>query len=126
MPISFLKSRQRYAILLHPSNNQLSGKETLAELWILGRLNNCSKQMNGLLEELSFMPATIAVHNFWLYELCDVYIEVMKSLLSSDNPEFVRSAKDTLYTCLDQGLKLLHPMMPYVTEELYHVLFECV
>lgn len=66
------------------------------------------------------MLATQAVYQFWLYELCDVYIEAMKPLSADDAPENVRrSAQDTLYTCLDQGLKMLHPFMPFVTEELW-------
>jgi valyl-tRNA synthetase len=118
--ISYQSLLQRYSNF-DSYSFQLSGKETLAELWILGRISNCAKQVNVLLEDMSFMAAASTVYNFWLYELCDIYIEVTKSLLESKDPLLVRSAKDTLYTCLDQGLKMLHPMMPYVTEELYHV-----
>lgn len=64
--------------------------------------------------------ATTTVYDFWLYQLCDVYIEAMKPLSGDDAPESVRrSAQDTLYTTLDYGLKMLHPFMPFVTEELW-------
>ena len=64
--------------------------------------------------------ATQCVYDFWLYELCDIYIEAMKPLSSETAEESVRrSAQDTLYTCLDLGLRMLHPFMPFVTEELW-------
>ena len=84
------------------------------------------------------MLATTSVFNFWLYELCDVYIvrlpltsplvassetpvqEATKPMTDPSAPaEVRRSAQDTLYTCLDLGLRLLHPFMPFVTEELW-------
>ena len=86
------------------------------------------------------MAATNAVYNFWLYELCDVYIvrhvissvvelagrqrmriqEAMKPMTDPSAPARTRiSAQQTLYTCLDHGLRLLHPFMPFVTEELW-------
>ena len=92
-------------------------EKSLPEEWILSRLNTTSKEINTLLQEMSFMAATNSVYSFWLYDLCDVYIEVSKYLIESENTS--KSAKNTLYICLEQGLKLLHPMMPFVTEELY-------
>ncbi len=67
------------------------------------------------------MAATSAVYNFWLYELCDVYIEAIKPITdpSAKDQKAIASAQQTLYTCLDSGLKLLHPFMPFVTEELW-------
>jgi len=64
--------------------------------------------------------ATNAVYNFWLHELCDVYIEAMKPMTDeSASVATKKSAQQTLYTCLDYGLRLLHPFMPFVTEELW-------
>ena len=65
------------------------------------------------------MQATNAVYQFWWSELCDVYLEVCKPVIDSDNLEAKKISQNVLYTCLDQGLKLLHPFMPFVTEELY-------
>ncbi|CAH1766226.1 10420_t:CDS:10, partial [Entrophospora sp. SA101] len=81
-------------------------------------------EMNKFLGEKNLMNATTSVYNFWLYELCDIYIELIKPMTDVDtsipkNAELKRSAQDTLYTCLEAGLKLLHPFMPFVTEELY-------
>ena len=99
---------------------QPTGKESLAERWILQKLNVAAQETNRQLTERNFMAATNAVYNFWLYELCDVYIEAMKPMTdASASPETRESAQQTLYTCLDQGLRLLHPFMPFVTEELW-------
>ncbi|KAI0086782.1 tRNA synthetases class I-domain-containing protein [Irpex rosettiformis] len=97
-----------------------TGKESLAERWILHKLNIAAEEINKQLTDRNFMAATGAAYNFWLYELCDVYIEAMKPMTDeSASPEKRLSAQQTLYTCLDYGLRLLHPFMPFVTEELW-------
>ncbi|KAF8645352.1 hypothetical protein AX16_007855 [Volvariella volvacea WC 439] len=97
-----------------------TGGESLVEKWILHKLNLAAKEVNAQLEERNFMMATTAVYNFWLYELCDVYIEAMKPMTDDLAPSHLKkSAQQTLYTCLDNGLRLLHPFMPFVTEELW-------
>ena len=90
------------------------------ERWILSRLEVASVNLSKNLESRNFLVATQTIYDFWLYELCDIYIEAMKPLSSDSAPESVRrSAQNTLYTCLDAGLKMLHPFMPFVTEELW-------
>lgn len=103
------------------SNGTPTGKESLVEKWILYRLNEATKGVHINLQNRNFMQATTDVYNFWLYELCDVYIEAIKPITDPSNPDAAAraSAQETLYTALDQGLKLLHPFMPYVTEELW-------
>ncbi|EEB05429.1 cytoplasmic valine-tRNA ligase Vrs1/Vas1 [Schizosaccharomyces japonicus yFS275] len=96
-----------------------SGKESLVEKWIFHKLNIAAASMNKYMEEMNFLQATSAVYQFWLYELCDVYIENSKYLLSDGTPEQQESAKQTLYTVLEAGLCLMHPFMPYVTEEMW-------
>ncbi|KAG8886997.1 hypothetical protein FRB98_000680 [Tulasnella sp. 332] len=97
-----------------------TGKESLVEKWIMHKLNIAATEVNTSLAERNFMAATTAVYNFWLYELCDVYIEAMKPMTDEGaSTEVRKSAQNTLYTCLDSGLKLLHPFMPFVTEELW-------
>ena len=93
-------------------------------------------EVNEQLAERNFLMATNAVYNFWLYELCDIYIvscflnrhlpflikfqEAMKPMTDeSASVAAKKSAQQTLYTCLDYGLRLLHPFMPFVTEELW-------
>lgn len=52
----------------------MSGDESLADKWILAKLNNAAKEANKALAERSFMTATNVIHQYWLYDLCDVYI----------------------------------------------------
>lgn len=106
------------------------------EKWILDKLNVAADEVNKQLTERNFLMATNAVYNFWLYELCDVYIvsrvpsshslflikkqEAMKPMTDETASITTKnSAQQTLYTCLDYGLRLLHPFMPFVTEELW-------
>ncbi|KDQ17416.1 hypothetical protein BOTBODRAFT_30213 [Botryobasidium botryosum FD-172 SS1] len=97
-----------------------TGNETLVERWILHKLNRAASDINQHLADRNFMLATTAAYNFWLYELCDVFIEAMKPMSDeSASPSTRKSAQNTLYTCLDSGLRLLHPFMPFVTEELW-------
>lgn len=103
-----------------PAESHPSGSESLVEKWILHKLDAAANEVNQALEARNFMSATSAAYNFWLYELCDVYIEAIKPVTDADSdPAAKASAQATLYTCLDEGLKLLHPFMPYVTEELW-------
>ncbi|SHO78257.1 Mitochondrial and cytoplasmic valyl-tRNA synthetase [Malassezia sympodialis ATCC 42132] len=95
--------------------------QSLVEKWILHRLNVTARQLNSDMESRSFMSATTCIYNFWLYDLCDVYIEAIKPITDpSAEPAARASAQHTLYACLDAGLKMLHPFMPFVTEELWH------
>lgn len=61
----------------------------------------------------------MGLHEFWKKELADVYLEAIKPVMKSDNQEQKKAALNCLYQCLDNALKLLHPTMPYLTEELY-------
>ena len=64
---------------------------------------------------------TTAIFNFWQYELCDIYIEYIKQDFCAKipDPQRLELLKLVLYTCLNNGLRLLAPIMPYVSEELY-------
>lgn len=96
-----------------------TGNEGLAEKWILSKLNSAAQQVNVGFHERNFMNTCSAIYNFWLYELCDVYIEAMKPITEAGDEKARASAQQTLYTSLEGGLKLLHPFMPYLTEELW-------
>ena len=102
----------------------MTGNESLVEKWIISRLNNAIKETTENLETINLMAATTAIYNFWLYELCDVYVEAVKPVVDADDSvpgitEKKLSMRNTLYNCLEAGLKLLHPFMPFITEELY-------
>lgn len=96
-----------------------TGKEGLAERWILHKMNACAKEINDALAKREFSRSTQAIHSYWLYELCDVYIENSKSIIKDGTPEERASALDTLYTALESALTMIHPFMPFLTEELW-------
>jgi valyl-tRNA synthetase len=90
--------------------------------WILSVLNKTISKISKSLESYEFSQATTAVYSWWQYQLCDVFIEVIKPYFSGNDPEIASkrpAAQDTLWFCLDNGLRLLHPFMPFVTEELW-------
>ncbi|GME86089.1 unnamed protein product [[Candida] boidinii] len=97
----------------------LSGNESLVEKWVLHRLTQTSLKINESLESRDFFEATNAIYHFWLNDLCDVYIENSKFLILEGNDIQRKSARDTLYTCIDAALKLIHPFMPFITEEMW-------
>ncbi|KAK3027465.1 hypothetical protein RJ639_041071 [Escallonia herrerae] len=90
--------------------------------WILSVLNKAILKTVSSLESYEFSDAASAVYFWWQFQLCDVFIEAIKPYFTSKDPNFVSarsSAQDTLWVCLDNGLRLLHPFMPFVTEELW-------
>lgn len=97
-----------------------TGKESIAEKWILHRLNAASVLVNEAMENRDFSDATNHAYRFFLNDFCDVFIEATKPVFEAneDSPEKI-SCQNTLYTALDGGLRLLHPFMPYVTEDLW-------
>ncbi|XP_043939220.1 valine--tRNA ligase [Protopterus annectens] len=103
-----------------PQNRaQLSGQESLVDRWILSRLCCAVEACDVGFKNYDFPGITTAIYNFWLYELCDVYLECLKPVFSSSDEAAIQVAQETLYTCLDAGLRLLSPFMPFVTEELF-------
>lgn len=110
--------RARVALISFVS--QKTGKETLAERWILHKLSKASAEINKDLERRAFHDATEKMHAFWLYDLCDVFIEATKPFTTEETPaEIKESVKNTIYTCLESALRLVHPVMPYVSEDLW-------
>uniref|UniRef100_A0A8C2KMU6 Valine--tRNA ligase n=1 Tax=Cyprinus carpio TaxID=7962 RepID=A0A8C2KMU6_CYPCA len=101
---------------------QLCGSESVSDRWILSRLSAAVALCDSGFQAYDFPTITTAIYNFWLYELCDVYLESVKPVLSRTDSEGQKQAdicRQTLYTCLEVGLRLLSPIMPFVTEELF-------
>ena len=71
------------------------------------------------MEKYSFGEAANQINVFWLDNFCDVYIEMMKPIMRSSDAEAKKAVQNVLYYCMDRGLRLMHPFMPFLTEELY-------
>ncbi|XP_072401213.1 valine--tRNA ligase [Diabrotica undecimpunctata] len=102
-----------------PLDNKLIGNESLMDLWMLSRLATAITDANRSFASYDFAAVTTAIYNVWLYELCDVYLEILKPVFASDDDEAKKTAQITLYRALEIGLRLLSPFMPFITEELY-------
>lgn len=98
---------------------RLTGHESKIDLWILGKVIAATEQLNKAFRNYDFAQGTTAVYSLWLYEFCDVYLENIKFALATGDEQSKAATRQTLYTCIENNLRLLHPFMPYLTEELY-------
>jgi valyl-tRNA synthetase len=95
---------------------------TLADRWILARLSEVAAEVNRGLEEFRVGEVTHALYHFFWDELCSWYIELQKPVLSGDDPAAQEAGRRVLCHVLDASLRLLHPLMPFVTEALWQEL----
>ncbi|WP_300272155.1 valine--tRNA ligase [Halomonas sp.] len=94
---------------------------TLADRWILSRLQQTAAQVTRAMEEFRFDHASQALYEFVWNEYCDWYLELSKPVLWDDNAsaEAKRGTRRTLVRVLEAILRLAHPMMPYISEEIW-------
>ena len=92
---------------------------SVADRWILSRANEVVKEVTENLDKFEIGIALQKVQDFMWTEYCDWYIEIAKPALYSDNEETKGVALNVLHKVLVIGLKLLHPVMPFITEEIY-------
>ncbi len=92
---------------------------TIADRWILSKVNTLAKEMTDNMEKFELGIAVSKVYDFIWEEFCDWYIEMAKPRLYNDEDETKAAALWTLKTVLIQALKLLHPYMPFITEEIF-------
>ncbi len=95
---------------------------SLADRWILGRLDLCVEEVTEAIEDYRFNDAAQAVYDFVWHQFCDWYIELIKPLLYDDSEEVAAERHATLSTLdyvLDTSLRLLHPISPYITEDIW-------
>ncbi|MCF6134113.1 valine--tRNA ligase [Thermoactinomyces vulgaris] len=97
----------------------LTGPFSTADQWILHRLNETVRDVTRLLNRFDFGEAGRVLYNFIWDEFCDWYIEFAKLPLYGEDEEAKRVTRSVLVHVLDQSLKLLHPMMPFITEEIW-------
>lgn len=104
----------------------------LHDRWIMSRLNKTARDVRQALDEYQFHEAVQTLYHFFWDDFCDWYIEltkyevvtvgIMSEQAHRETPEFLSSARSRLVTVLEQSLRLLHPFMPYITEELWQKL----
>ncbi|MEG2919441.1 MAG: valine--tRNA ligase, partial [Clostridium sp.] len=92
---------------------------TLADKWIISRANNVVKEVTDNMDKFDLGIAAQKIYDFAWSEYCDWYIEIVKPRLYSEDKEAKQTALYTLTYVLEKILKLLHPYMPFITEEIY-------
>jgi valyl-tRNA synthetase len=94
---------------------------TLPDRWILSRLSRAAADANRHLADFRFDEAASALYGFLWHEFCDGYLEMVKPVLSGreGNESAGETARGVLHRCLSDSLALLHPFMPFLTEEIW-------
>ncbi len=107
----------RFALInLQDGDLEIKEEElTLADRWIRSRLTQAIADMNAALDEYKFYESADKIYHFVWHEFCDWYIELVKPALKQEN----RTSLAVLIDILDNILRLLHPIMPFVTEEIW-------
>ncbi len=95
-----------------------------ADAWILTKLNQTIEHVTANMEKYEFALVGNELYSFVWDDFCSWYVEMSKASLSSDDPKVVKAAQSTLYLMLDHIVRLLHPFMPFVTEEIFGMLNE--
>lgn len=111
----------RYA-LMHLEDDQVLETKTSASLvdqWILSRWQKCVQSISGNLEKYRFDLAAKALYEFTWNEFCDWYLELTKPVLQGDDNEQKAATLYTLVSLLEEILKASHPMIPFISEEIW-------
>ncbi len=99
------------------------GEYSLSDRWIRSRLNRAIEEVTRHLDEYRFNEAAGRIYQFFWLEFCDWYLELVKPVLyGNDDLAKKRAAQETLLGCLKDAMKLLHPIMPFLTEEIWQVI----
>ncbi|BDR60383.1 valine--tRNA ligase [Lactobacillus xylocopicola] len=102
-----------------PAHKPNTASFDLADRWIFDRLNHTVGEVIRLLDEYKFGEAGREMYNFIWNDFCDWYIEMAKVALNGENQTLKVRKQDNLVWILDQILRMLHPIMPFVTEKLW-------
>jgi valyl-tRNA synthetase len=101
----------------------VAAEDALPDKWIKAKLNKAIEEVTRSLDEYRFNDASASIYRFIWHEYCDWYLELSKSALYGKlNPEQRKATQRTLHAVFKTALSLLHPFMPFVTEELWQVL----
>ncbi|EKW98978.1 valine--tRNA ligase [Ligilactobacillus saerimneri] len=91
----------------------------LADKWIISRLNDTIKDVNYFFDKFEFGETDRALYNFIWNDFCDWYIEMAKEDLNGNDAQAKKNTQQILCYVLDKILRLLHPIMPFVTEKIW-------
>jgi valyl-tRNA synthetase len=106
-----------------PNAELLTPDSSLADRWILSRLNSVSTEAQSALAEYRFNDVASALYHFIWHEYCDWYLELSKPALYEEKGSTQRKATQTMLAhVLETALRLLHPLMPFITEEIWQTL----
>ncbi|MFC4737459.1 valine--tRNA ligase [Bacillus daqingensis] len=97
----------------------LSGPKTIADEWILTRLNETITHVTKYIDAYEFGEVGRSLYNFIWDDFCDWYIEMAKLPLNGDDEQAKHTTRSVLAYVLDQTMRLLHPFMPFITEEVW-------
>ena len=121
--INKIWNASRYALMnvgdLTADQVDITGEKTLADKWILTRLNQTIGKVTELFEKFEFGEAGRLLYRFIWDNFCDWYIEMSKETLAGDDEAAKLTTRSILVYVLDNTLRLLHPIMPFVTEEIW-------
>lgn len=110
------------SLLDNLTRESVEAKLTLADKWIISRANRVVKEVNYNMDQFDLGIGLQKAYDFTWSEYCDWYIEIVKPRLYGDDREAKRAALYTLTYVLEKILKLLHPFIPFITEEIYSYL----
>lgn len=97
-------------------------ERSFPDRWIMSRLNHTVELVNDELEAYRFDRASLALYQFIWHEYCDWYLELIKPVLQGQETEEARATRQTLVDTLETIMRLLHPFMPFITEEIWQAL----
>ncbi|MFX3674573.1 MAG: valine--tRNA ligase [Paenisporosarcina sp.] len=100
----------------------ISGEKSVADAWILTRLNETIDQVTKQAEKYEFGEVGRSLYNFIWDDFCDWYIEMAKLPLYGEDEEAKKMTRSVLAYVLDNTMRLLHPFMPFITEEIWQSL----
>lgn len=103
-----------------PAQGEKMEAKNIADRWILDRLDYTIRKITEYLEAYQIAKACRRFYKFFWNELCDWYLEIAKEKIYNEDPKKQKEASLILRQVLRKSLKLLHPLMPFLSEELYH------
>ena len=92
---------------------------SIYDAWILNKLNRTVEHVTENMEKYEFALVGNELYSFVWDDFCSWYVEISKSSLNSDDEKARKATQSTLYVCLNEIVRLLHPFMPFVTEQIY-------